>query len=75
MRHRLFLMLALAVPMVAGPAHADEFTDTVQSALQAYEGGEIAKAKTELQFAIGELERRLAEGYAARPGGLDRRRR
>jgi len=47
---RLAAPLALAL-VVALPAQADEFTDTLQAALEAYEDGDIQYATEELAYA------------------------
>ena len=45
------LLLATALSTLALPAHADEVSDTIQSALDAYNAGDLAFAKEELAFA------------------------
>jgi hypothetical protein len=47
---------ALAIGLAALPAAADEFTDTVESALSAYEDNDIKGARQELDYAIKVLD-------------------
>lgn len=51
MPHKPLLAAALAA-VVALPAAADEVTDTIQSALDAYNEGDVAYATEELNFAL-----------------------
>lgn len=44
--------LALGICFGASPALADEFTDVVASALEAYEAGDITIAREELDYAV-----------------------
>lgn len=48
----LVLVLGLGVM----PAHADEFTDVIASALEAYEQGDITVAREELDYAVALLK-------------------
>lgn len=50
MRRIATTFLALAV-VTAAPAAADEFTDTMQSALEAYQAGDISGARADLDYA------------------------
>jgi hypothetical protein len=52
---KLLLSCALAAA-VASPALADEFTDTVALALEAYEEGDIAGARDEMEYAVTLLQ-------------------
>jgi hypothetical protein len=49
---RLFLPAALAAALAAMPVSADEFTDVIDGALEAYGDGEITIAREELDYAI-----------------------
>lgn len=44
--------LALALALVAAPAAADEFTDVIGSALEAYGEGDVTIAREELEYAM-----------------------
>lgn len=46
-----FVAAALAVALVSGPALADEFTDTMESALSAYRDGNVKDAGDDLAYA------------------------
>ncbi|MFO1106395.1 MAG: hypothetical protein U1E34_09845 [Amaricoccus sp.] len=46
-----FVAAALAVALVSGPALADEFTDTLESALSAYRDGNVKDAGDDLAYA------------------------
>lgn len=48
---RYLATAALAVSLVALPAWGDEFTDTLDSARQAYEEGDISGARADLDYA------------------------
>lgn len=47
-----FIAALAAVVTLAGPAQADDVTDTIESALEAYQDGDLAYAQEELNFAI-----------------------
>ncbi len=49
---RFFSSLAVAVAVASGPAMADDVSDTITSALEAYEAGDIQFAVEELNFAL-----------------------
>lgn len=54
-----FLVAALAVAVAAGPVPADEFTDVVEGALDAYREGDVKVATEELEYAqklLGEMK-------------------
>lgn len=51
-----FLPVALAAALAAFPAVADDFTETVESALEAYKESDIKGARQELDFAIKLLD-------------------
>ena len=59
-----FVPLA-AVLALALPAQADDFTDSVAAALEAYEKGDIKGAKEEIDFAAQILAQMKAEGLKA----------
>ncbi|MBY8975492.1 hypothetical protein KHP62_06725 [Rhodobacteraceae bacterium NNCM2] len=62
---RIFALLA-ALPLLTAPAaHADEISETIQAALEAYEAGDISLAKEELDFANQLLGQLKAEGLTA----------
>lgn len=49
------ILTLVAVGLMAFPAHADEISDTLQSAITAYEDGDIQYALEELDFAKQKL--------------------
>jgi hypothetical protein len=59
-----FIPAAVALGLVALPAAADEFTDTVDSALSAYRGGDITGAREDLDYALKLLTALKAESLA-----------
>ena len=62
----------LAVVVATGTAIADEFTDTIEAAMEAYEAGDIKTAKEEIDFAAQLLGQMKAEGLSAfLPEALD----
>lgn len=78
MRRSSLLALALAPAVLfAQPAAADEVTDALEAALEAWSGGDVATAKSETEWAlakIGEAEARgLAEHLPPAPEGWTRR--
>lgn len=62
------LAAATAMALLAGialaPARADDVTDSLDAALEAYEAGDIAEAMQELSLAQGLLQARRAESFA-----------
>ncbi|MEM9736707.1 MAG: hypothetical protein AAF908_08905 [Pseudomonadota bacterium] len=56
--------LAIILCLTVVPAAADEVTETIQAALEAYEAGDIATAKEELDFAAQLLSQLKAEGLS-----------
>ncbi|HRO12861.1 hypothetical protein [Amaricoccus sp.] len=72
----LRLTPAALVLALAQPAAADEFTDTLESALEAYRSGDVSAAREDLDFA-GKLlaamkSEALAKFLPAAPGGWTR---
>ena len=64
-------ILAAAL-LLATPALADEFTETIEAAMEAYEAGDIKAAKEEIDFAAQLLGQMKAEGLTAfLPEALD----
>jgi len=64
-----FAVLAI---LATAPAHADEVADTIRSALDAYEEGDVAYAAEELTFALQLLkEMRAGDLQAFLPEALD----
>jgi hypothetical protein len=61
---RLFLPAALAVALAAMPVFADEFTDVIDGALEAYDDGDISIAREELDYAIKLLAMMKSESLA-----------
>ena len=62
----------LATAVTFGAAKADEFTDTIEAAMEAYEAGDIKTAKEEIDFAAQLLGQMKAEGLSAfLPEALD----
>lgn len=55
---------ALAVLLAASPATADEFTDTVESALSSYAKGDIDAARQDLDYAAKLLTARKSEALS-----------
>lgn len=70
------LLLGLAIPLFPGAAGADEFTDTLESALQAYRDGDVKAAGEDLAFATKLLGNQKAAALAkflpAAPAGWTR---
>lgn len=60
----LALALALGIGL-AGPAAADEFTDVLESALEAYRDGDVVGARADVEYATKLLDARKAETLAA----------
>lgn len=58
------LLLGLAVPMLPGAAGADEFTDTLESSLQAYRDGDVKAAGEDLAYATKLLGNQKAAALA-----------
>lgn len=58
-------LFALSILSLTNPALADEVTDTLSSALQAYEDGDIAYAIEELDYAKSLLQAMKTEELAA----------
>lgn len=73
---RLLLATAFLLPAAAQPATADEISDTIQSALEAYEAGDVQYAAEELAFAqqlLNEMQTAgLAEFLPPAPDGWTR---
>jgi len=70
------LPLACALTVFAAPAVADEFTDTVEGALEAYKAGDVSAAQQDLEYA-GKLlaamkSESLAKFLPAAPAGWTR---
>lgn len=61
---RLVLGLALSVALAA-PVAADEFTDTVNTALEAYAAGDLNDAREELGFALQILNQQAASSFSS----------
>ncbi|MBB4286764.1 hypothetical protein [Roseospira goensis] len=55
---------AALMSVTALPAHADDVEDSIQAALEAYQAGDIALAKEELDFASQLLSQMKAAGLA-----------
>ena len=72
---RLFLVLPLML-CAALPAGADEFSDTLESALKAYKDGDVKTASDDLSYATKLLNTRKTEALArflpAAPAGWTR---
>ena len=70
------LLLGLALPVLPGAAGADDFTDTLESALQAYRDGNVKAAGEDLAFATKLLGNQKAAALAkflpAAPAGWTR---
>ena len=64
---------AFALVVAAAPAAADEFTDTLQSALEAYQAGDISGARADLDYAgkllLAMKAETLAKFLPAAPAG------
>jgi hypothetical protein len=60
----LRLLAAAAIGLAALPAVADEFTDTLDSALQAYNDGDVDGARKDLEYATKLLAAMKAETLA-----------
>ena len=62
----------LVAALAAGTAKADEFTETIEAAMEAYEAGDIKAAKEEIDFAAQLLGQMKAEGLSGfLPEALD----
>ena len=62
----------LVAALTAGTAKADEFTDTIEAAMEAYQAGDIKTAKEEIDFAAQLLGQLKAEGLTGfLPPALD----
>ncbi|MGF1546749.1 MAG: hypothetical protein ACFCUG_05450 [Thiotrichales bacterium] len=59
----LLLPLLLSATL-AGPAHADEIVDTINSALKAYKDGDFVVAKEDLDYASQLLAKQKATGLS-----------
>jgi hypothetical protein len=59
------LAAAAALGLSTAPALADEFTDVLSSALQAYEEGDITIAREELDYAVTLLKEMKSESLSA----------
>lgn len=59
-----FLCAALAAGLLAGAALADEFTDTLESAIKAYNDGDVAGAQQDVDYAGKLLTAMKAESLA-----------
>lgn len=59
-----FLSVALAAGLAAAPVAADEFTDTLESAIKAYNDGDVAGAQQDVDYAGKLLGAMKAEGLA-----------
>lgn len=70
---RLILSAALALALTAPLARADEFTDTLESALTAYRAGDVKSASEDLAYASkvigGQRSETLAKLLPAAPTG------
>jgi hypothetical protein len=53
----------VAVLALAAPALADDITDQLDAGKALYEKGEYAKALSELQFAINDIQKKVSERY------------
>lgn len=58
------LALGVAAAPVAGPAAADEVTDTIESALEAYRDGNVTAAREDIDYAAKLLAAMRAESLA-----------
>lgn len=58
------LPAALAAAALAAPAAADEFTDTVEGALEAYRAGDVTAARQDIEYATKLLAAMKAESLA-----------
>ncbi|MEM8699134.1 MAG: hypothetical protein AAGF44_08185 [Pseudomonadota bacterium] len=68
---RLFTV-ATVITLLAAPAGADEISDTLEAALEAYRAGDIALAKEELDYAGQLLSQLKAQGLTGfLPAPLD----
>lgn len=68
---RLFAAAVLAAPLAApGMAGADEVSDTISAALEAYEAGDVGAAKEELDYAsqlLGQMQADTLTGHLPAP--------
>ena len=62
---RSLLAVPLALTLAIGPAQADEVADTLRSALESYEAGDVAYALEELAYAQQLMMAMKADGLAA----------
>ena len=62
---RSVLYLPLVAALAVGTAQADEVTDTLQSAIESYEAGDVAYALEELAYAQQLMMAMKADGLAA----------
>lgn len=66
------IILATTLSLLAVPAFADDVTETIESALQAYNDGDLAYAEEELGFALQLLKQMKAASLAdLLPAALD----
>lgn len=64
MNHKWLVFVMMALLLCVGlSASADEVTDTLDKATQLYQEGKYAKAVSELNFAIGQINKKLVEQY------------
>lgn len=62
---RIVFILAAALAAVPALSRADEFTDTVEAALEAYRAGDADAAREDLDYAVKLLAEAKAAGLAA----------
>ena len=65
-----FIPAALALALAAAPVQADEFTDVIEDALEAYRAGDITVAREELDYAVkllADLKSASLAGYLPEP--------
>lgn len=62
---RFSLVLAAALAAAPAPTFADEFTDTVEGALEAYRAGDVDAAREDLDYAVKLLAGARAADLAA----------
>ncbi len=60
---RLLALPLAAVLTLAGAARADDVTDQLDAARQAYDSGELRGAVDSLNFAIAKIQERITAGY------------
>ena len=61
---RILAFAGLSILLVSGAAQADEFTDTLEAASEAYAEGDIKAASEELTYASQLLQKMKAEQFA-----------